>query len=507
MRIGLYHGAGLSGSDDGEHAAALARALAGRGHQLHVLCREARPERIEAIDQAWRWTADGDCEELFARAPATPGPCLLHRIPEGLGEAGAIAEIVERRSLDILLVLHTGHEIALAAKACRASGTPFVVCPGSAWVERRAVDRTDTAEVAAALRAAAGALATTTAALDGLLDAFPDAADELRARSTICPAGLDTAHLQPIPRSERPRALLRAAAEAPASGKSPALTAELRARLAQSEWYAVSDYQRAYRRELADTDLADKLARVAPADRVLLCHGPLTAHKGLQSLIAALPALLRAAPNTLLLIAGGGAYREVLEAFVHAIATRDEGLLAALIECGFDLEHDKGFGRWRDVRAYFDTDAGRELLLGQDESFARAIVFLGHLEPGPLRHLLPCADLAVFPAVGNETSPRALLEAAACGVLPVATDLPVFADALLEIETSLGESWTNRLRISRAAARVSGMARILGKLLGDPELALLAPELHRIVAERCDWGARAVAVERALRALRAPARA
>lgn len=79
MRIGLFHGYELTGSGSNEYTRYLARALAEQGHEVHVLCREPKPEAA-GVDAAIAWDASGAPTPLFG-TPGGVGTVTLHRLP------------------------------------------------------------------------------------------------------------------------------------------------------------------------------------------------------------------------------------------------------------------------------------------------------------------------------------------------------------------------------------------------------------------------------------------
>ena len=81
MRIGIYHGYELTGSGSNEYTRYLSRALAMAGHEVHLLCREPRPETIPHVAEACDWSSDGVPSELFRRKTEVGGRVTLHRLP------------------------------------------------------------------------------------------------------------------------------------------------------------------------------------------------------------------------------------------------------------------------------------------------------------------------------------------------------------------------------------------------------------------------------------------
>ena len=82
MRIGIYHGYELTGSGSNEYTRYLSKALAERGHTVHVLCRENHPAAIAHVSEAISWSPGGRPTKLFSRPSPTTGRCVIHQLPE-----------------------------------------------------------------------------------------------------------------------------------------------------------------------------------------------------------------------------------------------------------------------------------------------------------------------------------------------------------------------------------------------------------------------------------------
>ena len=81
MRIALFHGWELTGSGSNEYNRYLAWALACQGHEVHVLCREPKPEAIDFIQAAFAWSPEGP-KALFDRSvEGVKGSVRLHQLP------------------------------------------------------------------------------------------------------------------------------------------------------------------------------------------------------------------------------------------------------------------------------------------------------------------------------------------------------------------------------------------------------------------------------------------
>jgi len=505
MRIALHHGYELTGSGSNEYNRYLARALARAGHEVHVLCREPAPDRIDVVRAAWKWSATGKGEEQFTRE--VESGYTVHQLPDGavrpvyltdkqrdgvvkaftqltdeeLAEyhalnVTAVRAVVDAVKPDILMANHLVWQPSVAAE----TGVPFVVFPHGSAIEYtvRADPRYEEA-AGRALERASGIISGSREVLDRILALYP--ARGFERKTTIVGVGVDTKLFAPVARADRPASIARL--RGPFHGKTAAQSRALRASLDAGDFDSVRAYFGAYDQKSPDADLLATLARVPWVDgRVLLFVGALTAGKGLQSVIAALPRVLAHRPDTHLLVVGSGAYREALEALVHAIATGNQALFDHLCQHGFTLDRSDLTGGWRDVGG----DVPHAPLI------ADRVHFLGRLDHALLRHVFPCADLAVFPSVVAEAYPLVLMEALANGVLPVVSDFTGFRDGLDRIEPLLGSSWVDRMRLPiEPAHRVEGIAGRLVALLADESLPSIGPRLREVAVTHFDWSVRA----------------
>lgn len=514
MRIALYHGYELKGSGSNEYNRYLACALASAGHDVHMLCREPDADRIEVVRAVWTWNTAGEGEERFTRD--VPSGYTVHQLPHGLvrpvyltdklrdgvvkaftqltdGELAAYHElnvtvvraIVATVKPDILMANHLVWQPSVAAEV----DVPFVVFPHGSAIEYTVKADPRYEEAAGrALERACGIITGSREVLDRILRLYPGRGFENKA--CLVGVGVDTSLFLPVERAERPGSIARL--RGPFSGKTAAQSNALRASLDAGDFDALHTFFGTYDQSSPDADLETKLARVPWIDgRVLLFVGALTAGKGLQSVLAALPRVLAARPDTHLLVVGSGAYREVLEALVHAIATGNQALFDHLAKNGFTLDRSELTGGWRDI----------EGIVPHEPRLANHVHFLGRIDHALLRYLFPCADLAVFPSVLPEAYPLVLMEAFANGVLPVVSDFTGFREGLDQIEPLLGSLWVDRMRLPVSPeGRVEGIASRLVALLEDTSITSIGPRLREIAVERFDWSVRASQIVDAYRA-------
>jgi len=529
VRIGLYHGYELSGSGSNEYTRYLAQALAVAGHDVHVLCREPAPADIPQVTRALAWHPDGRSDPLFERTTNSPG-YTLHQLPHGAirpvyltdkqregdvkafidlddGELAAyhrheealLRAILETCRLDVLQANHLVYQPVAALAPCRETGTPLVIYPHGSAIEYTVKKDERFLRLAEdAVAGCAGIIFGNHEVQDRVLGLYPDLHDQILARTRIVGVGVDTTLFQPVARRDRAAAIEALIATQGSGGKEPRQAAELRERLAGGDLQATRDYWDAYDHSRPDADLNAHLRRI-PWDRnILLFVGALTVGKGLQSLITALPAIRRAVPDTHLVIVGAGAYREVLEALVFAIAGSDRELLSDLYARGLDLDRNEQSGPWSDVEAYLAGEDTMTSLLKHGGDLDRHVHFLGRLDHDRLHHLFPCADLAVFPSVVPEAFPLVLMESLANGVLPVVSDFSGFADGVAELVPWLGEGVTDYMKIPMDdRIRIECLIDNLAGLLGRETDADRGRALRLIAEEHYDWRLRADQMARA----------
>jgi len=454
VRIALYHGYELTGSGSNEYCRYLSRALARLGHEVHVLCREPHPERLEALPNLTiHRLPDGDVRPVYLTDKQRDGNVkAFHALSDAELDAyhelnvNAVGRILNQHPVDILHANHLVYQPCVAAEL----DVPYVVFPhGSSIDERLWQLAVHVLKKARGLITGRHEMTKRTALL------YPGESFV----AELVPVGVDTALFAPQGRDSW-RVL-----GGPYEGKGG--NEEMLARLDHGDFGAVTEYRDNYDRKLPDKDLAKKLAAIPwEKNRTLLFVGALTAGKGLHNLIAALPHV----PDTRLIIVGSGGYREVLEALVHAITTNNQPLFDHLAQHGFTLDDSDLTGGWKSIGGP----------VPHDPTLAARVHFAGRLNHDKLRHLFPCADLAVFPSVVPEAYPLVLLESLANEVLPVVSDFSGFKDGLDMLEPLLGKATVDAMRLPMHPA---GIAERLNALLDAPK----ATGLREIAIKHFDW--------------------
>ncbi|MEM7119255.1 MAG: glycosyltransferase family 4 protein [Chloroflexota bacterium] len=518
MRISFYHGYELTGSGSNEYTRYLTTAYLAAGHEVHVICREHAPEKLPFVSQAFAWSLDGNATQLFSRETET-APCVLHQLPHGpvrpvyltdkqregnvksfvqLSDAELaqyhdeneqlLQMILERHNLDVLHANHVVYQPVAAQRPCLNTDTPLVIYPHGSSIEYTVKpDARYQSRAIEAMLAARHLIIGNHEVRDRILKLYPEERDALLAKTSIVGVGVDTSLFQPVARSKRQEAIAKLQATMGGGGKKPAQVTELHQRLDSEGVAATRAYWNAYNHKLPDDDLNEHLQRIPWQDNILLFVGALTAGKGLQSVLVALPEVLQSHPNTHLVIVGAGAYREVLEALVYAISEGKTELLLELCEKGITLDRNDLSGPWEDVQQVLQDPNRLAALLEHGRELLQHVHFVGRLDHSRLCHLFPCADLAVFPSVVPEAYPLVLMESLSNGVLPAVSYFSGFRDGVDELKAYLEASLLENMRLPvDPTVRIPRIAAQLTALLNAP-LEDIKPQLRQIAEEHYDW--------------------
>jgi glycosyltransferase involved in cell wall biosynthesis len=371
--------------------------------------------------------------------------------------------------------------------------TPFIIYPHGSDIEYTIRKDKRFKELALqAILKASGLIIGNHEVQDRILNIYPGYRKSILEKTEIVGVGVDTSLFAPVPKSKRRQSVREIINKGPFSGKDPELTKKLHMQLDQNNMLATTQYYKVYDNNLPDQDLSEHLKLIPWEQKILLFVGALTVGKGIQSLVIALPFILKQQPDIHLLIVGSGAYREVLEGLVYAISTKNESLLDNLVAHGNDLDQNELTGKWPDV-AYFLADSkNKKNLLSIEVDLQKHVHFLGRIGHDLLCHLFPCADVAIFPSVVPEAYPLVLMESLSNGVLPVVSYFSGFADGVDELIPYLGIEWVERMKIPiDDKNRIPGLIKNLPAVMSDPGLPVISPKLRKIAVENYDWNIRA----------------
>jgi glycosyltransferase involved in cell wall biosynthesis len=523
MRIGLFHGYELTGSGSNEYVRYLARSLVRAGHEVHVICREEKPETISFVTHSYAWNLDGSVDTLLERKNNQP-KCYLHQLPHGKivpvylndkQRAGNVksftamtdeelqeyhnynerllTKILSTFKLDVFHSNHTVYQPLAALEPCRKTGTPHIIYPHGSAIEYTI--RPDKRFYNLALKgilSCDGLIIGNREVRDRILNLYPEHREAILAKTRIVGVGVDTSLFKPVERSERNASIQELIATNGGGGKTPIQAKELHKSLENGDIQATRGYWNSYQHSLPDEDLNDHLKRIPWDQNILLFVGALTVGKGIQSLITALPRVLSEHPDTHLVIVGAGTYREILEALVYAISTSNKALLLQLCEKGLDLDRNELTGPWEDVQTYLNESSNLDFILEKGKGIEHHIHFLGRLDHSRLRYIFPCADLAIFPSVVPEAYPLVVMESLSNGVFCAVSYFSGFRDCVDDLRPLIGDTLNDLMKIPvNEETHVKTIASNLNALLASDEVKTIRAKLRQIAVENFDWNLRA----------------
>lgn len=536
----IIHGYALSGSGSNLWTRSITRALCQNGETIHLVCQDRRPEQYDFIAAAY--TYDGaERETLFERDVPYDGKCILHRpvlellpvyvrppsdvtsmvaIPDLSDER--IEEYLNRNETALLQIvtendisaIHVNHVVLMSVvveRVSRKTGIPYIVMPhGSALEYVVKQDPRMLKPATEALNAASKIFFLSDELRERIRSTLPGVR-HIEEKTIKTNVGVDSSEFRLVSKSQRPESItrLKETIEGTERGKNGAMTGQLFEALHDDiSRESLQDLLRTtsdYLKQRPDADLEEKIDQVDWENEDILAFvGKLIGYKGLPALIAAFPLILAERPRTRLVIVGRGPLREVMEAFVWALAYHKTRLARNIVAWGGQLEgeSDEPFTR---VERFFGKLEEKGMLDEYFETAARLldprrVVFTGHLEHNALSHLYPCCDVAVFPSVVAEAGPLVLIEAMASGCFPTGT---YFAGMGANIDIA-------------SAALPSDKARYM-RLRRDPEYAVediirntihalelggtYRKALREIAVEQYDWARIATRLAGALHSL------
>ena len=320
MRILIFHGYLLRGTGSNIYNASLCRALAGLGHEVHLLCQERRTEGLELPDGVHVHVPDigrtlpvyvADSYDGFDAVPypELDEAALAHYLDANVAAVRAVAERVRP---DVALANHLVMGPAILARALGGRVPYAVKVHGSAleYTVRPHPERF-LPYALEGVRGAEGVLVGSRHTAESLWEVLADEPD-LPARTRLGPPGVDVHAFRPS-----------------AAGRGGALLRALAERL---EGAAAATWG-------GEAGAADALRALDPRrDRIVSYVGKLIVSKGVDLLLAAWPLVVARVPQAQLAIIGFGTYREALGRLVEALRRADVDDVRELAARGRELE-------------------------------------------------------------------------------------------------------------------------------------------------------------------------
>lgn len=424
MRLLLFHGYMLRGTGSNIYNANLARALAGLGHEVHLLCQD-RQVKVEGV--SIHNPEIGGLLPVYVKDPyegfevkAFPeltGAELDRYLEANVAAVREVAAVAG--GVDLALANHLVMGPAILARAA--------VCPFAAKIHGSALEYTVKPHpdrflpyAEEGMDAAAGVLVGSRHTAESLWTALPGTPD-LPEKTRLGPPGVDTERF-------RPRVL--------------------------SRWEAAGQGRR------------------------VVFVGKLIVSKGVDLLLAAWPLVRARHPEAKLEIAGYGEYEDGLRRLLAALDRGDLEDAREVARRGWGLEGG-GERRLPILSGFLDDPPA-----GYAESargVAGTIELLGRLEHDEVAELLPGAEALVMPSTFPEAFGMVAAEAAACGVLPVSAGHSGMREVSRELAAALpagvGELTSFQVEegaVEAIAARLSGWLSLPGSEREAAREALVA---------------------------------
>ena len=452
MKILIFHGYLLRGTGSNIYNASLASALAGLGHEVHLLCQDKEAENLDWVNAVGTWpdsTGPDSIGELSVeelRAPQGEGSVTVYRPPIGkllpvyvedpyegfearafprltdeeidfyIGTNVAAAQAVDRRVGGVEAAL-ANHLIMGPVILARSGIRPYAVKNHGSDLEytikpnpRFIPWATEGVESAAAILVGSHHTAAS------MWEALPGLG--LEEKTGFGPPGVDTEAFAPL-----------------APGEHEARIAELREQIENAP--PSDDFGRD--EDEAVASLAE--FETAEGPRVIFV-GKLIVSKGVDLIVAAWPLIHQANPGARLLLVGFGAYEMGLRALVTAVTDGDIESARDIARVGWALEGGE------EKQLEYLTAFFNDLPEGYAEAgiaAAGSISFAGRLEHSEVARVVPASDSMIVPSTFPEAFGMVAAEAAASGVLPVCAEhsglaevTATLADEVPEVKPMIG---------------------------------------------------------------------
>ena len=491
MRVLVFHGYLLRGTGSNIYNANLARALAGLGHEVHLLCQDRDAGELGWVDAVGSWKG-GKLEVERLREPDGAGSATVY-VPDIGGllpvyvrdayagfEVKAFPELTDEELGRYLeanveavrdVVFAAGEPDAALANhlvmgplvLARALGGGFAAkVHGSALEYTVKPNPRFLPHAREGAAAASGILVGSRHTAESLWAALPDL--DLEEKTRLGPPGVDLAEFAPVPPGDR----------------APALTG-LAARI------EAVDGEEGFGRDRAAAAAALREAAAGEGPLVLFV-GKLILSKGVDLLLAAWPLVRRSHPDARLLLVGFGGWEDGARRMVAALGGGNLDELRALAAAGRGTEGEEPAPLPILSRFLEDPPPG---YLEAARGTGPSVSFAGRLEHSEVAELVPHTDGLVMPSTFPEAFGMVAVEAAAAGVLPISAGHSGMREASAQLAPVLPEDLRDLISFEVAPGAVEGLAERLDRWLAVPagRRREIGAALRERVAELWSWEA------------------
>ena len=441
MKLIMTHGYMLSDTGSNVYVQSLCRALARKGHEVHLLCQEPEPLSYDFVDE-WAVVDEGSIDKRGEQQTPCPGRCTVYR-PE-IGDLlpvyvyddypgwrvktfldltddelenyvekniGAVRTVLAASGAEAVVTNHAVPGPLIARRALEGADVPYTsIIHGSAlqYVSRKSEKYMRLTREG--LDKAKNILALSSHSAGTIAEDFPDFA----GKTSALPGGVDTDLFRP---DALDLSILKKLSGGP--GRGPEQRAALQEAIGGSASAdellgTLRGISASYDARSHDKDAGRRLQGFLDREGPLLIYvGKLIHSKGVHSLISAF-SRVRKETDARLLVIGFGTFREGLEALTYSLSAGDETTVERLAEMGRLLE-----GGPAGPLEHFEL---AEEMLVDAEGMQDDVLFVGPLYHGDLTKVIPAADAAAVPSIFPETFGLVAAEFAASGVVPFVSD-------------------------------------------------------------------------------------
>jgi glycosyltransferase involved in cell wall biosynthesis len=457
MRVLLFHGYMLRGTGSNIYNANLARALAGLGHEVHLLCqdRETQIEGVQIHNPDIHGLLPVYVKDPYEGFKVKAFPELTEAELDRYIEANvaAVREVADATGgFDAALA---GHLVMGPAILARAGIGPFAAKIHGSALEYTVKPHPRFLPYAReGMEAAAGVLVGSRHTAESLWATLPDV-EGLREKTRLGPPGVDTDEFSP---SRSGRGSCRRGGVAlggPTRCSATGMDSSVGTRpgAPQPPGSASSPHPDATRGRSVSSPL-------------VVFVGKLIVSKGVDLLLAAWPLVGAQHPEARLEIAGFGEYERGLRRLLAALDRGDLDDAREIALLGRGLEGGPA-GPLPILSSFLaDPPAGyAEAARGM----AGSVKFIGRLEHDEVAKLLPGAEALVMPSTFPEAFGMVAAEAAACGALPVSADHSGMREVSRQLAVALPVEVGRLTSFPVEPGAVGGIAERLSAWLDLPE--------------------------------------
>ncbi len=527
--IAILHGYLLEGSGSNLWTRSIIQSLCKNGETVHLVCQENHPELYDFICEGILYHPDGKRETLLKRKQVYSGKCILHKPKLGETLPVYVRDKYEEFSnpqpmIDMdtegiesyletnirvlnqvadehhIKVIHANHAVLMSVVAQRVAskrGLPYTIMPHGSAIEY-AVKR-DTRFFKYAEEAFDNAQRIYVIGKEirkRVKDLFP-ALTNVETKMMELNLGVDTSLFNPVSIRHRKDKitemfeLLKGVKRGKTELQETQMQTELTADISKQKLLELITASSSYNAKSTDEIAEGKLQMIDWAnDKIILFVGRIIASKGLHSIVASLPEILAAEPNTRLIVVGHGPQREPLEAMIWAWQNGRTELVLNLVQWGRELENN-GSTPLEEIQFYYDHlknsgELDAYFQKAQKHLDSNRVIFTGYLTHRELCHLFPVCDVAIFPSVVPEAGPLVFLEAMASGCFPIGTYFAGMAASIDSVSHVVPPEITDLMKLSpRADQTVQDIVNNVKKALYVDEK--YKEKLRAVAIEKYDW--------------------